>query len=153
MFCHITQNWRGKPLESLGGIVDLIGHTTTEKGLKIRAEIDASSYPKGQTVSDEAMKLVQLKPDAFHGEWNYAILPHAKSQDVHVIVARCLSQSAASEIDPRQEDGLQRRGANRGSTAAAWTAPRQFRSAPSNSRTPRSYQYAGHPGAGAFQHH
>jgi len=79
MFCHITQNWRGKPLESLAVIVDLIGHTTTEKGLKIRAEIDASSYPKGQTVSDEAMKLVQLKPDAFHGEWNYAILPHAKS--------------------------------------------------------------------------
>ena len=79
MFCHITQNWRGKPLESLAVIVDLIGHTTTEKGLKIRAEIDASSYPKGQTVSDEATKLVQLKPDAFHGEWNYAILPHAKS--------------------------------------------------------------------------
>ncbi len=79
MFCHITQNWRGKPLESLAVIVDLIGHTTTEKGLKIRAQIDASSYPKGQTVSDEAMKLVQLRPDAFHGEWNYAILPHAKS--------------------------------------------------------------------------
>jgi hypothetical protein len=79
MFCHITQNWRGKPLESLAVIVDLIGHTTTEKGLKIRAEIDASSYPKGQTVSDEALKLVQLKPDEFHGEWNYAILPHAKS--------------------------------------------------------------------------
>jgi hypothetical protein len=79
MFCHITQNWRGKPLESLAIIVDLIGHTTTEKGLKIRAEIDASSYPKGQTVSDEAMKRVQLKPDAFHGEWNYAILPNARS--------------------------------------------------------------------------
>ena len=79
MFCHITQNWRGKPLESLAVIVDLIGHTTTEKGLKIRAQIDASSYPKGQTVSDEAMKLVQLRPDAFHGEWNYAILPHAQS--------------------------------------------------------------------------
>jgi hypothetical protein len=78
MFCHITQNWRGKPLESLAVIVDLIGHTTTEKGLKIRAEIDASSYPKGQTVSDEAMQLVRLKPDAFHGEWNYAILPNAK---------------------------------------------------------------------------
>jgi hypothetical protein len=77
MFCPITQNWRGKPLASLAVIVDLI--TTTEKGLKIGAELDASSYPKGHTVSDEAMKLVQLKPDAFHGEWNYAILPHAKS--------------------------------------------------------------------------
>jgi hypothetical protein len=78
IFCHITQNWRGKPLESLVVIVDLIGHTTTEKGLKIRAEIDASSYPNGQTVSDETMQVVRLKPDAFHGEWNYAILPHAQ---------------------------------------------------------------------------
>ena len=75
MFCHITQNWRGRPLESLAIIVDLIGHTTTAKGLKIRAEIDASLYPKGQIVSDEAIKRVQLKPDEFHGEWNYAILP------------------------------------------------------------------------------
>ena len=79
MFCHITQNWRGRPLESLAVIVDLIGHTTTEKGLKIRAEIDTSSYPKGQTVSDEAMKRVHLQPDAFHGEWNYSILPGARS--------------------------------------------------------------------------
>ena len=78
LFCHITQNWRGKPLESLAIIVDLIGHTTTAKGLKIRAEIDASSYPKGQTVSDEAMQRVRLKPHAFHGEWNYAILPNTK---------------------------------------------------------------------------
>jgi hypothetical protein len=78
MFCHITQNWRGRPLESLAVIVDLIGHTTTEKGLKIRAEIDASSYPKGQTVSDEALRRVHLQPDAFHGEWNYSILPGPK---------------------------------------------------------------------------
>jgi hypothetical protein len=79
MFCHITQNWRGRPLESLAVIVDLIGHTTTEKGLKIRAEIDASSYPKGQTVSDEALRRVHLQPDAFHGEWNYSILPGTKA--------------------------------------------------------------------------
>lgn len=78
MFCHITQNWRGKPLESLAVIVDLIGHTTTANGLKIRAEIDASCYPKGQTISDEAMKRVRLKPEVFHGEWNYAILPTAE---------------------------------------------------------------------------
>lgn len=78
MFCHITQNWRGKPLESLAVIVDLIGHTTTANGLKIRAEIDTSRYPKGQTISEEAMKRVRLQPEVFHGEWNYAILPTTK---------------------------------------------------------------------------
>jgi len=57
--------------------VELIGHTTTAKGLRIRAEIDVSSYPKGKKISDEEMALVQLRPDPFHGEWNYAISPHA----------------------------------------------------------------------------
>ena len=75
MFCHITKNWRGRPLESLAVIISLIGSTTTGKGLKIRAEIDASLYPKGQKISDEEMQRVQLKPDPFHGEWNYAIAP------------------------------------------------------------------------------
>jgi hypothetical protein len=79
MFCHITQNWRGKPLESLAVIVELIGHATTAKGLRIRAEIDASSYPQGKKVSAEEMALVQLRPDPFHGEWNYAISPHVST--------------------------------------------------------------------------
>lgn len=77
MFCHITQNWRGKPLESLEVIVQLIAHTTTAEGLKIQTEIDASSYPKGQKVSDEELAKVQLAPDAFHGEWNYSIRPRS----------------------------------------------------------------------------
>ena len=76
MFCHITQNWRGRPLESLAVIVELIAATTTTKGLKIRAEIDRGSYPKGQTVSDADLALVNINPDPFHGEWNYAIHPN-----------------------------------------------------------------------------
>ena len=76
MFCHITQNWRGKPLESLEVIVQLIAHTTTAAGLKIQTEIDASSYPKGKKVSDAELNQVQLTPDKFHGEWNYSIRPN-----------------------------------------------------------------------------
>jgi hypothetical protein len=66
MFCHITQNWRGKPLESLAVIVQLIAHTTTAAGLKSQTEIDASSYPKGQKISAEDMQQVQLFSDSFH---------------------------------------------------------------------------------------
>ena len=75
MFCHITKNWRGRPLESLAVIVSLIGSTTTANGLKIQAQIDASLYPKGQKISDEEMARVHLHPDTFHGEWNYVISP------------------------------------------------------------------------------
>lgn len=75
MFCHITENWRGKPLVSRAVIVNLIGHTQTRTGLTIKAELDEQSYPTGIKVSDEALAAVRLKRDKFHGDWNYTILP------------------------------------------------------------------------------
>jgi hypothetical protein len=75
MFCHITENWRGRPLVSRGVVVNLIGHTTTETGLAIQSELDEGSYPTGRKVSDERMEEVSIKRDKFHGEWNYSILP------------------------------------------------------------------------------
>jgi transposase len=75
MFCHITENWRGRPLVSREVVVNLIGHTTTKTGLAIRSELDEGSYPTGQKVSDEQMKGLSMRRDKFHGEWNYTILP------------------------------------------------------------------------------
>jgi hypothetical protein len=75
MFCHITRNWRGRPLESLEVIVDLIGHTTTEQGLRIQAALDTGCYPKGIKVSDQELAHVCLEKDDFHGDWNYTITP------------------------------------------------------------------------------
>jgi hypothetical protein len=79
MFCHITQNWRGRPLVSHEVIVALIANTTTRAGLKIRAELDTSQYPTGTKVSDQELASVNLKRHAFHGEWNYTLSPHRRS--------------------------------------------------------------------------
>jgi hypothetical protein len=76
LFCHITQNWRGKPLVSHAVIVQLIGSVTTRKGLRVRAELDRRQYPAGLKVSNEQLEQVQLAPAGFHGEWNYTIAPH-----------------------------------------------------------------------------
>jgi transposase len=76
MFCHITANWRGKPLESLEVVVSLIGDTNTSAGLRIQAALDAGQYPTGIKVSDAEMKKLQIDRAQFHGEWNYTILPH-----------------------------------------------------------------------------
>ena len=70
-------NWRGKPLVSLATIVNLIGATTTEAGLRVRSEIDKKAYPKGVTVNDEQLASVQLHRHDFHGDWNYTIRPTA----------------------------------------------------------------------------
>jgi hypothetical protein len=76
LFAFITMNWRGKPLVSHQVIVQLIGATTTEKGLKVCCEIDGNLYPKGVAVSDEEMQAINITRDEFHGEWNYTIAPN-----------------------------------------------------------------------------
>src|SRR3982750_773385 len=75
MFCHITENWRGRPLVSREGGGNLIGHTTTKTGLAIRSELDEGSYPTGRAVSEEQMDSLAIRRDKFHGEWNYTLLP------------------------------------------------------------------------------
>lgn len=75
MFSHITANWRARPLRSLSVVVNLIGHTTTKTGLKIRATVDKGRYPLKVKVSDEEMEKLVLSPHNFHGEWNYTIRP------------------------------------------------------------------------------
>lgn len=76
MFCHMTQNWRGRPLVSQAVIVNLIGDTTTETGLTINAELDPNTYENGIKVSDAEIATVQLKQRKFHGDWNYSISPN-----------------------------------------------------------------------------
>jgi len=76
MFCHITENWRGRPLISHEVIVNLIAHTTTQTGLRIHAELDTAAYPTGLKVPDEQMKALELEPASFHGQdWNYTLKP------------------------------------------------------------------------------
>lgn len=77
MFCHITENWRGKPLVSRAVIVNLIGNTKTRTGLTIPAELDENAYPTGIKISAAELAAIRLKPDTFHGDWNYTILPRA----------------------------------------------------------------------------
>ena len=78
VFCHITSNWRGTPLETLEVVVESIGKTTTETGLEVHAWLDEGSYEKGRKVSDEELAMCNIKRNKFHGEWNYEIRPKRK---------------------------------------------------------------------------
>ena len=75
LFSFITINWRGKPLRSYRTIVQLIAATTTDTGLKVRAELDENKYPEGVKISDPQMAAINLSRHAFHGDWNYTIAP------------------------------------------------------------------------------
>jgi hypothetical protein len=75
MFCFISKNWRGKPLIDTATIVQLIGTTTTTKGLTINARLDERIYEKSRQVPDAEFQKIAIEPDPFHGEWNYTIIP------------------------------------------------------------------------------
>jgi hypothetical protein len=75
LFCHITQNWRGRPLTDRIAIVELIGATTTKAGLKVECVLDTRTYEKGIKVRDAEMAVLDITGDPFHPEWNYTIKP------------------------------------------------------------------------------
>ena len=76
MFSFISINWKGKPLRNLQFIVQLIGMTKTKKGLEIKTEVDNKKYKIGRKISVKQMKLLNIEPCDFHGEWNYKIKPN-----------------------------------------------------------------------------
>jgi len=79
LFSFISSNWRGEPLCDYETVVRLIARTTTAKGLKVTCRLDRRRYPVGRKVTDKEFATVNLKPNAFHGEWNYTILPRETS--------------------------------------------------------------------------
>ena len=75
MFSFVSLNWRGKPLESLEIIINLIAATTTSTGLKIYARLDDRGYERGAEVTDDQLAAVNITRHTFHGDWNYTITP------------------------------------------------------------------------------
>jgi hypothetical protein len=75
MFCHITENWRGRPLVSRAVVVNLIGNVATNRGLKIKADIDERADPLGINVPEDEFANIHIKKSPFHGDWNYTVMP------------------------------------------------------------------------------
>jgi transposase len=86
LFCHITENWRARPLVDHETVVQLIGNTRTQAGLRVRARLDTHSYSIGIRIPDEILSAVALEREDFHGEWNYTILP--RSADSLVLLVK-----------------------------------------------------------------
>ena len=83
MFSHISMNWAGQPLVSYEAVVNLIGATTTRKGLKIQARLDTKAYATKIKISNQQMKMVSLTPHATHPKWNYTIIGKANGKDAN----------------------------------------------------------------------
>jgi hypothetical protein len=77
LFCHITMNWRARPLSSHDVVIQSIAATTTGTGLSVHAELDTATYPTGVKVSDTDLSCLPLTRHDWHGEWNYTLRPLA----------------------------------------------------------------------------
>ena len=82
MFSHISMNWQAIPLVSRELIVELISHTTTEKGLQILSELNTNTYKKGIVVTKKEFEDLSLSRENFHGEWNYTLSPRIQAKQV-----------------------------------------------------------------------
>ena len=80
LFCHITQNWRARPLTDHAAIVELIAATTTKTGLKVESALDTRAYEKGIKVTKAEMKSLDIRGDTFHPEWNYTVVPRNQNR-------------------------------------------------------------------------
>ena len=75
LFSQISKNWRGRPLESLAVIINLISSTTTKTGLVVNCGLDTSVYPSGIAIGEDEYNSIAITRNDFHGEWNYTISP------------------------------------------------------------------------------
>ena len=78
LFCHITQNWRARPLTDRAAVVELIAATTTKTGLKVESALDTRTYQKGIKVTKAQIDSLDIHGDTFHPEWNYAVIPRTE---------------------------------------------------------------------------
>ena len=84
LFCHISQNWRARPLTSRLAVVELIAATTTKSGLTVTAELDTADYAKGIKVTDAEMDAIAMTRNQFHPEWNYTIAPKSENRALNL---------------------------------------------------------------------
>ena len=77
LFCHITMNWRGRPLSSHEVIVQTIAATSTRTGLRVHAELDTNTYDLGVRISDRQHDALPVTRHEWHGDWNYTPRPEA----------------------------------------------------------------------------
>lgn len=80
MFSYISLHWKGEPLTSYETVVNLIGATTTKKGLKVQAKLDKANYETGTKITDEDMESLNIEYHKSKPQWNYTIKPRKETQ-------------------------------------------------------------------------
>ena len=75
LFCEISKNWAGRPLDSYETILNYLRTTRTSTGLRVRAHLVRKTYKTGVKVTDAQMRELRITPNSVMPKWNYTIEP------------------------------------------------------------------------------
>ena len=100
LFCHITQNWRGRPLRTFETIVDTIGNTRTVGGLRVKAKLDKRKYPTGVVTTKAEMNALSLHPhtSTVNGTTSYILGQVAQVNSISVLSDTSTSAAACHQV-------------------------------------------------------
>ena len=75
LFGPISKRWAGHPLINLHTIVKPIGDTKNKTGLRVNCRLIKRTFPTGQKISNDQMRLLSLKRNRVLPAWNYTLSP------------------------------------------------------------------------------
>ncbi len=79
LFCLISGNWAGIPLDTFETVLKHIRTTRTTTGLGCRACLDHREYPTRVKASPEEIARLRIRYHKTFPQWNYTIYPHRKA--------------------------------------------------------------------------
>ena len=75
LFCEISKNWAGRPLDNYETILNYLRTTRSSTGLRVRAHLVRKTYKTGVKVTDAQMRELRITPNSVMPKWNYTIEP------------------------------------------------------------------------------
>jgi hypothetical protein len=78
LFCHITRACEGVVFSSMEVVNELIGKTSTSKGLKVFSAIKGKVFQTGRKITEGFKENMNIIFDDFLGKWNYRAVPSTK---------------------------------------------------------------------------
>lgn len=75
LFSEISKTWAGCPLRTWERMLELIGETRTDTGLRVEVQRNQRAYPTGVKVADEEMTQLNIVPHVVCPQWNYTLRP------------------------------------------------------------------------------
>jgi len=75
LFCEISKNWSGRPLDSYEAALKYIRTTKTTSGLSVKARFVRQKYETGESVSNRDWKTLSVRKHETLPDWNYSLMP------------------------------------------------------------------------------